>query len=286
MENFNARYYGYTVPFNKVILNFYVLEEMTARLNAITGQLLPSQEKLIKDANALKDSYSKSIANAMFDYLAVSSYAEARYGTLKDVKAVTENGKVIQRTLKHHLNKISTSFDKMPRSLVVEQATHFNPKNFLPLLEFFFSKERWGADTMGGAKWGKVAKYAYKFFTQAPVIFIDNVVDLTHNGGIVWNKGFIFRDAHRTALIRLLTYKRKHSLLVYAVTPALYKEIKEIFNRADTLKMLKFKKNFEDTVAGLAAFMDDIYYQKEENLILPAPVKWGKKPLVKGMIIS
>lgn len=109
--------------------------------------------------------YGDRFARNMFDYLTLACAGEARYASNQMV--VTEGKK-----------------DAIP----------YAPQGLLPALERVFEICKW-APGYGGKKWANIAKAAKKYFPfqSNPVVFIDHCVDLSHNGGLAFDKGFIFQ---------------------------------------------------------------------------------------------
>src|SRR3990167_4646165 len=85
----------------------------------------------------------------------------------------------------------------------------------LPVLVWCFNAHQWGG-SYGGPKWGKIARAAALYYTLrgAPTVFADHCVDLDHNGGLAFDKGYILKNsADRMGYMKMLDAKRHGSLL-------------------------------------------------------------------------
>src|SRR3990167_4103517 len=103
----------------------------------------------------------------------------------------------------------------------------------LPVLVWCFNAHQWGG-SYGGPKWGKIAQATALYYTlrDAPVVFADHCVDLAHNGGLAFSKGYILKNpSDHAGYMAMLDAKRHGSLLAdrrkLEVTEAIYRLVIE-----------------------------------------------------------
>jgi len=126
-----------------------------------------------------------SLAYLLFDYLCLACLGEARH-------AVDKCGCILSQ-----FNDKWSAYDA--RNVVAKDcAGEYCPKEFLPVLYELFSAENDGggsawASNYGGEPWAKLAEAANNFLdgTWSPLVLIDHCVDLVHNGGLCFDKGFL-----------------------------------------------------------------------------------------------
>ena len=147
-----------------------------------------------------KHTYERTLARNLFDYLAVIALGEARHG---------------RNVLFDGVSKRSAG-----RSSMFKGALTYDPRHFLPAVATAFEEGMYGGG-YGGGSWGKICRAAAKYFQfkDMPIVFADHVVDLSHNGGVAFNKDIIFsRDMTDSAYIRMLDKKKEGSLLNSTLT--------------------------------------------------------------------
>lgn len=85
----------------------------------------------------------------------------------------------------------------------------------LVALEFLFNMPGWGTNvSVGGRKWGTVARHGLKFVRQeeSPLMALDSIVDVVHNGGWALNKYYLQEHhcpTHHTSLANVLNIKQQ-----------------------------------------------------------------------------
>lgn len=275
-EKFKALFYGkQRVDFFQAIVNFYVLDELAHKIAPLKDAMLASRAKLYAEVTEHKQEFDAKLARAMFDYLALSTYGEARHG-----KAAIEKKKLSLR-LQRELKKARLAFtnDNFPsksfggdRSYCLVEALKHDPKEFLPMLHAIFRGIRF-PEYCGGKTWAKAAASAMLYFRFPAPVFIDHVVDLTHNGGLIWDKGVIFyhvnADVAERDLKRLLDYKQKHSLLL-STNNSLYEPVANVVERALTLGAIKAGKPVPLAVP----------VERRQDRLEPIVAEWGNEPML------
>lgn len=153
-----------------------------------------SEERLLEDVALSKMIMEERLANIMFDYLTLASLGEARhaprFGGVKFLSAM----QWAQHTDRATVTPIMAEF--------------YNPDEFLPLLITMFDDKVWGG-SYGGPKWAEIARSAWMFRCKKwnAVTFIDHAVDLCHNGGLAFGKGFLLWCSSSGGLSNLLDDK-------------------------------------------------------------------------------
>ena len=179
----------------------YIMEEifagvMAAPRNLHRGQWRNTQDlrriEFISRFRKVHSEYGSRLARNFFDYLTIACFGEARYkdGGLYALHA--KGGK------------------QQGRAVAYQTALHYDPRHLLPVMEQVFGRVNWGGG-YGGPKWSFIAKQAQWYFklAMAPVAFADHVVDLAHNGGLAFNKGYIINNPKDQATyMEMLTVKR------------------------------------------------------------------------------
>ncbi len=189
--------------------SMYVLEELRA---AASGNGFPKSSSSVADhrladycgavnwvrrLRSCYEGYSARLARNFFDYCVLASFGEALHG----------NG-----------SKYTLGDTSLPHSACNSHpdALQYDPRNMLPVLVWCFNAHQWGG-SYGGPKWGKIAQSAALYYTlgaSAPVVFADHCVDLAHNGGLAFNKGYILRNpSDHAGYTAMLDTKRHGSLL-------------------------------------------------------------------------
>jgi hypothetical protein len=196
-------------PVYAATTSLYILEECKIAAlrvpSAITSEI--PDHLLMRAAHAVQwrnrvvryaEHYANTLARNFFDFLTMACYGEARY----------RQGS-------------SFTFDdpslKQGRSSAYQSALRFDPRDLLPKLVYVFNHYAWGG-SYGGKKWGKIAETASLYFRPefrtVPVAFVDHCVDLAHNGGLAFNKGYIIANpSSESSYMTMLDEKRNGSLL-------------------------------------------------------------------------
>lgn len=138
------------------------------------------------------DAYGERLSRNFFDYLTLAALGEATYARSKG-----------------SFRGDADSFDESSHSMKCQ----LDPRKILPLCEAIFEKVPWGGG-YGGEPWARIAKAAMGFFSLDRVRFIDSVVDLSHHGGLAFNKGMILQNPPSITGYRgMLTHKTRKGLL-------------------------------------------------------------------------
>lgn len=121
-----------------------------------------------------KDEYTADLARTMFDYLAYITLQEAVHakGVIWEPKQVAP-----------YVNR--------------------DPKQFLPVIKQLFEEEDCWHDSFGGKPWANITKAAMLYFTMPPGAFFDHCVDLSHHGGLAFDKGVVWlqpQDRYKSML--------------------------------------------------------------------------------------
>lgn len=154
------------------IYDFYTLYAMKSELETETPGIHRKVDILLADVCGQFHDLVNALHPALGQYLYLASFAEARHAggrcnyTIKDI--------------------VSHGYDREQAS---KAAVNFNPVSTLVKLQMLFAHE-WRGGGFGGKKWGDIAQASYRYFTNQlpPVIFIDHVVSIQHNGGMAFSK--------------------------------------------------------------------------------------------------
>lgn len=175
------------------IASFYMHEEIMhsppARLIKFnTNKVLDLKERV----RVHQDKFSIKLANALFDYLCLASFGEARHA---DDKAAM----------------MHPELDGGGRSEAYTLAQSYNPKNYLKTLANIFH-EHW-EDGYGGEPWAQITEHALEYYVMSAKQFVDYVVDLSHNGGVAFDKPIVLFMRDTSFYKMMLDVKLKGSLM-------------------------------------------------------------------------
>jgi len=156
---------------------------------------------------AYRAGFADTLARNFFDFCAMAAFGEFRYGTHNGRYTVAVNGKPVALESRAYAYEIALTLD---------------PRQMLPLVEHVFRiPGMWGGN-IGGKKWANIAKAAglyFKLAERAPIAFSDHCVDLAHNGGLAFNKGYLLKNPRNQAdYMAMLDCKRHGSLLASKLT--------------------------------------------------------------------
>jgi hypothetical protein len=169
--------------------SFYALNELRVYIYQ-DKSYRHSVEKLQQDFDFLYKEYTSNLALMLRDYLILSCFSEARHSRLMATKTLAP-------------------LPESCRTLVWQKVIENDPTPAIPMLIDTFNAI-W-ASGFGGRAWAKIAKTIQMYGTVDDAVFIDYVVDLTHNGGCALDKGaLIVMDCD---VEKLLSYKTDYSLL-------------------------------------------------------------------------
>lgn len=149
----------------------------------------------IDDFETFVQRYALALARNFFDYLTMACAGESRH---------CPGGKWTD-------GKPSTRHEAWQRALV------YDPRSLLPTLQAVFLHGKWGG-AYGGPKWAFIAHEAQRYWTLAPLVFVDHVNSLQHNGGLAFNKGYVL-SMPGSSYMTMLNTKQQGSLLASGTWP-------------------------------------------------------------------
>ena len=151
------------------IVDFYITEAVTAFHPEFGNK---AQEKLYDDAVEYFATLSHDMALCFRDYLVMICLGEARHA-----------GRIAEW-------RWENIPDGESRSESYKFAVEFDPIKALPKLEELFSSDTndWRGPGYGVSSWAKIARAAMNYGERPDAVFVDNVIDIAHNGGIAFDK--------------------------------------------------------------------------------------------------
>jgi hypothetical protein len=155
-------------------LDFYILTAMQHFVSQDPqSEFSHSKSRLLGDIEYELSSLSGDMAQALRDYIFLSSFGEARHAN---------------NTIRYKINEIP---DCVERANAYAIALNFNPEKSYPVLKELFECNGWNS-SLGGALWANVID-AYGLYNKMPAgAFVDYCADLKHNGGLFLNKPVVF----------------------------------------------------------------------------------------------
>lgn len=251
-------YEGRKLDLLTAVASFYVLQDLITlpkpEFHPILNRYRPTFEE---DLKSFTNFFSEKLAKTLFDYLALVSFGEAR----------------------HAKNSCSAYIYGFPSNYERDQqyslATKYDPFQFLPIISNLFSNYKWLAGSFGGHSWGRIAHLASTYKEKTPVEFIDHVVDVSHNGGLAFDKSILIKMPNVAFYERLLNDKFEYSLIKDNCTYNNYARytidyfVWDFYNKSRRLK-------YHDS----HSFLFNI---SETGISFPKPIKWGKKKISESI---
>ena len=151
------------------VVDFYITEAVTSFHPEFGNK---AQEKLYDDAVEYFATLSHDMALCFRDYLVMICLGEARHA-----------GRIAEW-------RWENIPDGESRNESYKFATKFDPAKTLPKLVELFSSDTndWHGPGYGGGSWAKIARAAMNYGEWPDAVFVDNVIDIAHNGGIAFDK--------------------------------------------------------------------------------------------------
>jgi len=148
-------------------------------------------------------------ARAFRDYIALSCAAEARHGK--------------ERADRYWEDWPATG----DRSYAWCEARQYDPQGIVRHAEALFAGASW-QQGFGGESWARIARAGQLYGRVPDDVFLDHVVDLSHNNGLYLDKGIIFFLPTVARYLQVLDRKQNGSLLTSDRALFLYKSLRGI----------------------------------------------------------
>jgi len=241
---------------------YYVLTEFYT-LQAIDVLAQPDPFKRFqvawaRDFQAYKALFETRTARALFDYLALISWGEARHSWGYTTPAVW-------------IPAVGPGGD---RSAAYYRAARYDPADFLPKVHSLFNFD-WTSRAYGGESWAKIARAAMLYGRIPDAVFIDHCADLRHNSALCFDKttAGIFAQGDCDLVTDLLNYKFASQplkfLIVYAERASA--TLQQLILRAEALGLLPW------------GILRSLNYTSSNNLttflLSYLPIAWGTKTI-------
>lgn len=161
-----------------------------------------AKEKLQADAIYLRDELVQTLATALYEYLWLIAWGEARHGRL-------------------HVLRGLWYYDQIPeegRARAYKEAVAYNPHKNLPLLLELFNQS-WIDGSYGGHRWSDLVAATMLYDEYPSMIYVDHVIDICHNNGLAFDKDDTRQvipldlDIDEPRLKNFLDFKRDYDLL-------------------------------------------------------------------------
>ncbi|MBI5103119.1 MAG: hypothetical protein HZB33_14990 [Nitrospirae bacterium] len=218
------------------VTSFYLIEDLMLRFRP--HEASHSRLRLREDL-CVSRSFNGLLAGILFDTLVKMCFGEARH-------AHERCGIIIP--------EISGALDRKAAYGIAEK---YDPGDSLPKLRDLFL-ECW-LEPYGGAAWAIICETAMKYRSLPDEIFIDHCVDLSHHGGLVFDKLEVgFHVWHKRKYLDILDLKRNGSILNIDGPLPVFRFAESLLQRAHNLGLV-------DKVPELK--ISERYYY--------LPVRWG-----------
>lgn len=257
------------------ILEFYALESISAMAKTIPFR--HSHEKWLKEFTEFKNKFDSQFANAFFDYTVLACLGEARHA---------------ENASNYEIKGFPSGDECARRDIYL--CPHFEPKSALQTCASLYSHHDDWKPQYGGQPWEDIAKGGLYYFSDNPSVFVDYMVDLSHNNGVFFNKNnHIFRLYTDEYVIRdflnMKRYQTPETVYDYCSDSCSLETIR-LCKRAITLGIIGFtfhravgyvKPNYNDTT------LKGDYEDSNLNAIMNyVPIKWGTSVLSPSDIIN
>lgn len=237
---------------------FYCLEALMVALKKDDEIHRHSWARLLKEVREAKEKHTHLLALALRDYLALASFGEARHSRKGGKKSFIQG------------------FPRGSRSDACTKAMRYDPNDFLPKIYDVFEGGGWSS-AYGGPKWGQIALSALRHYTGewSDLVLCDYAFNLTHNGGLCYDKGFLWTCQGKSSVLAFLTLKAEKNIQHWGqlVVPRL---IYDFLKRAYHLKAIRLLSPVYKAVTGShKVLLVDGY----------TPIVWGARkvgPVIKG----
>lgn len=260
------------------ILEFYALESISAMAKTIPFK--HSHEKWLKEFTEFKNKYNTQFANAFFDYTVLACLGEARHADAAsnyEIKGFPNADGTVRRD--------------------IYRCPHFEPKSALQVCALLYSHHDDWKPQYGGKPWEDIAKGGLYYYSDNPSVFIDYMVDLSHNNGVFFNKcNHIFRlytDEHVIKeFLSMKRYQTPETVYDYCRVSCSLETVR-FFKRAINLGIIQFAQVVPHRAVGYTKpytcdlVLEGDYEDTNLNAIMNyVPIKWGTSVLTPSDIIN
>jgi len=221
------------------IFDYYILEALSYDLRDV--ELYErGLERLQNDVEKARLLLTENLAQMLYDYCALISYGEARHAGGRTWLIPQLAG---------------------TRESVYETSLHYDPQHPVTdwVMKKVFNGENWSSGTAyGGKKWLIIWRSLQYYHKWPKGAYIDYVVDLAHNGGLIFNKNQvrysteIIIDKDVNSLQSFLDFKKEYDLLRHRYRNRLKVAFKtmSLVQRWETLRGKETQVELYDTGDG------------------------------------
>lgn len=242
---------------------FYAVQAVKAIAKPIPFK--HSHEKWLRDFDTYTSTYVSKFSEAMFDYLTLICFGEARHAS-----AQTQN--------RWHVMGVPRGGS---RGSSYNKARRYDPWDVLRKCEEVFRVPRWSS-TYGGKSWARIANAGLMRAKLDAESWLDHCVDLSHNGGLCFDK----QDADIFGLLTVSSDSYKEMLdfkancaperLIATQSVKCSRRLRRLILRAVLLRIIKTIR----VTDGLRHFRrynaeEDSTEQHIASLLDYAPTPWG-----------
>lgn len=215
----------------------------------------------LEEFKTFKTEYEYRFARNMFDFLVLASFGEAVHHSALQWPGGRPSGE----------------------SEACAQGVRYDPRQSIPVLERVFRDLPGWSAGYGGRRWARIAFSAGYYIGEMrkfPLVFADHTVDLAHNGGLAFNKGYIFKNpTNLSSFTYMLQVKSEATLLANDynfeisehVRPWIYR-IQQLLGHLPVDYSQEFVPFDGEWRLGVKA-----HFKSVEDPIVPL-IQWGEKP--------
>lgn len=240
---------------------FYQMEVVDAI--KVEDMFKKSHEKWEDDWSYFTKEYRTKLANAIFDYTVMAVAGEMRHA--------------------NRCSDIRTDFDynDTSRNTAYKNVAVYDPWSLLKTAATVFGPDVDWNGGYGGEKWAAIAEAALTRKTYNDVVWIDHIVDLSHNNASYFDKGAIFSLCDSHNYLRFLTYKRKNTDDMKLLTLPMSIKLKGLLDRAVVLGIIptipERKEPFKIDGIDIFRASKENFGEASFNIMGYTPIEWGSK---------
>lgn len=228
---------------------FYALQALKLKISMAPkfNLFYRSHKKLWDDITEFQTKYEKNLATAIHDYTVIVVAGEMRHAH-------------------RHCSRYYTDFytQSADREHVYQACLKYSPRDLLRAGEYIYSRS-WDSG-YGGAKWALIAKGGLMYYTSTPMLFIDHMVDISHNNSIYFDKGANIMDYYAPESYLRFLNKKKFGEIDEILIYGLSKTYQNFVDRANVLFGFDIRLPWFDT-----SVVDQIVINYQ-------PLEWGNQP--------
>ena len=249
-----------------ILQEWYFSEALVSLCRSNCDPFLRSNSALLRDVVEFFIKRTDTISSWFFSYLTLAAGCEMGH----------EEQRTKYNDDDYYLVNHRLSRGDKGRSVVASSLKSYTAESILSAASILFGKKEWKGH-YGGEKWARIVKVV-KMLKVNPVIGLDTIFSIVHNGGCLFNKPDcrpkIYED--RNTVIHLLDYKRKTDNILYGSGYLIIKVSTPLLN------LLKRAKTLLKTIRKIPLFRYTVNDREEIWTEKHPLTEWGDEKVEIG----